>query len=98
MTIKMKIGKIEGLKIAICGDIMHSRVARSNIFICLTMMGAEVRVIAPSTLMPKEIHQFGVKVYTNMEDGLKDVDIIMMLKDAIRTNGWILYPIYKRIL
>jgi len=79
MTIKMKIGKIEGLKIAICGDIMHSRVARSNIYL-LTMMGAEVRVIAPSTLMPKEIHQFGVKVYTNMEDGLKDVDIIMMLR------------------
>ena len=79
MTIKMKIGKIEGLKIAICGDIMHSRVARSNIYL-LTMMGAEVRVIAPSTLMPKDISQFGVKVYTNMEDGLKDVDIIMMLR------------------
>ena len=79
MTIKMKIGKIEGLKIAICGDIMHSRVARSNIYL-LTMMGAEARVIAPSTLMPKEIGQFGVKVFTNMEDGLKDVDIIMMLR------------------
>ena len=79
MTIKMKIGKIEGLKIAICGDIMHSRVARSNIYL-LTMMGAEVRVIAPSTLMPKDISQFGVKVYTNMENGLKDVDIIMMLR------------------
>ena len=79
MTIKMKIGKIEGLKIAICGDIMHSRVARSNIYL-LTMMGAEVRVIAPSTLMPKDVSQFGVKVYTNMEDGLKNVDIIMMLR------------------
>ena len=79
MTIKMKKGKIEGLVIAICGDIMHSRVARSNIYL-LTMMGAEVRVIAPSTLMPKNIEQFGVKAFTNMEQGLKGADIIMMLR------------------
>jgi aspartate carbamoyltransferase catalytic subunit len=67
------------LVIAICGDIMHSRVARSNIYL-LTMMGAEVRVIAPSTLMPKNIEQFGVKAFTNMEQGLKGADIIMMLR------------------
>ena len=54
MTIKMKKGKIEGLRVAICGDIMHSRVARSNIYL-LNMLGAEVRVIGPSTLMPKYI-------------------------------------------
>ena len=52
MTIKMKKGKIEGLRVAICGDIMHSRVARSNIYL-LNMLGAEVRVIGPSTLNAK---------------------------------------------
>ncbi len=79
MTIKSKKGKIEGLVITICGDIMHSRVARSNIYI-LTMLGAEVRVVAPSTLMPKNIEQLGVKAYTDMEQGLKNSDIIMMLR------------------
>ena len=65
MTIKMK-GKIEGLVVAICGDIMHSRVARSNIYL-LNMLGAEVRVIGPSTLMPSDIEKLGVKSFTNME-------------------------------
>ena len=79
MTIKMKKGKIEGLVVAICGDIMHSRVARSNIYL-LNMLGAEVRVIGPSTLMPSDIEKLGVKSFTNMESGLKDADIIMMLR------------------
>ena len=63
MTIKMKKGKIEGLIVAICGDIMHSRVARSNIYL-LNMLGAEVRVIGPSTLMPSNIEKLGVKSFT----------------------------------
>ena len=79
MTIKIKKGKIEGLVVAICGDIMHSRVARSNIYL-LNMLGAEVRVIGPSTLMPSDIEKLGVKSFTNMESGLKDADIIMMLR------------------
>ena len=79
MTIKMKKGKIEGLRVAICGDILHSRVARSNIYL-LNMLGAEVRVIGPSTLMPKYIEGFGVKSFTNMEEGLEGCDIIMMLR------------------
>ena len=79
MTIKMKKGKIEGLIVAICGDIMHSRVARSNIYL-LNMLGAEVRVIGPSTLMPSNIEKLGVKSFTDMEEGLQNADIIMMLR------------------
>ena len=72
-------GKIEGLKIAICGDILHSRVARSNIYL-LNMLGAEVNVIAPKTLMPSSINKLGVKGFTNMKEGLKSCDIVMMLR------------------
>ena len=79
LTIKIKKGKIEGLRIAICGDIMHSRVARSNIYL-LNMLGAEVRVIAPPTLMPKNIEILGVKAFTDMNKGLEGSDIVMMLR------------------
>ena len=64
---------------AICGDIMHSRVARSNIHL-LNTLGAEVRVIAPATLIPKNIEALGVKVFYDMKVGLKNVDIIIMLR------------------
>lgn len=87
LTIRRKIGRIEGLLVAICGDILHSRVARSNMLL-LQRMGARVRVIAPSTLLPAYIHRFGVEVYTNMQEGLKDVDIVMMLRlQRERMNG-----------
>ena len=79
LTIINRKGKIEGLKIAICGDILHSRVARSNIYL-LTMLGAEVNIVAPSNLMPKEIEKFGVNTFTDMKKGLKDCDIVMMLR------------------
>ena len=69
----------EGLKIAICGDILHSRVARSNIYL-MNMLGAEVNVIAPKTLMPKSIERLGVKPFTNMKKGLDGCDIVMMLR------------------
>ena len=75
----LKEKKISGLKVAICGDIMHSRVARSNIHL-LNTLGAEVRVIAPATLIPKDIESFGVKTYYDMKDGLNDTDIIIMLR------------------
>jgi aspartate carbamoyltransferase catalytic subunit len=65
--------------VAICGDVLHSRVARSNILL-LTKMGARVRVIAPTTLLPGSIDRFGVEVFTDMRKGLKDVDIVMMLR------------------
>ena len=79
LTIINRKGKIEGLKIAICGDILHSRVARSNIYL-LNMLGAEVNVIAPKTLLPNSISKLGVKGFTNMKEGLASCDIVMMLR------------------
>ena len=79
LTIINRKGKIEGLKIAICGDILHSRVARSNIYL-MNMLGAEVNVIAPKTLMPKSIDRMGVKSFTDMKKGLDGCDIVMMLR------------------
>ena len=79
LTILKRKKHISGLKVAICGDILHSRVARSNIHL-LNTLGAEVRVIAPATLIPKGIKSLGVKVFYDMKNGLKDVDIIIMLR------------------
>ncbi len=79
LTIMEKKNKIEGLKIAICGDILHSRVARSNIYL-LNMLGADINIVAPSNLMPKDLEKFGVKTFTNMKEGVKDCDIVMMLR------------------
>lgn len=79
LTIRRRLGKLQGLLVAICGDILHSRVARSNIHL-LTKMGARVRVIAPITLLPSNIDRMGVEVFTDMRKGLKDVDIVMMLR------------------
>jgi len=78
LTIINRKGKIEGLKIAICGDILHSRVARSNIYL-MNMLGAEVNIIAPKTLMPSCINKLGVKSFTDMKKGLDSCDIVMML-------------------
>ena len=79
LTIRRRKGKLEGLLVAICGDILHSRVARSNIHL-LKIMGAQVRVVGPATLMPTDIDRLGVEVHYNMRTGLKDVDIVMMLR------------------
>ncbi|MBB6013042.1 aspartate carbamoyltransferase catalytic subunit [Aquamicrobium lusatiense] len=79
LTIRRAKGRIGGLTIAICGDILHSRVARSNI-ILLNALGAQVRVVAPSTLMPSGIDQMSVNVFRNMEEGLKGADVVMMLR------------------
>jgi len=79
LTIINRKGKIEGLKIAICGDILHSRVARSNIYL-MNMLGAEVNVVAPKTLMPKSIDRLGVTAFTDMKKGLESCDIVMMLR------------------
>ena len=87
LTIRRNKGRIEGLTVAICGDILHSRVARSNI-ILLSALGARVRVIAPSTLLPSGIERMGVEVYRDMRAGLKDADIVMMLRlQRERMNG-----------
>ena len=79
LTIIDRKEKIEGLKIAICGDIVHSRVARSNIYL-LNMLGAEVNIIAPSNLMPRDIEKLGVNIFSDMKKGIKDCDIVMMLR------------------
>jgi len=79
LTIRRAKGKIARLTVAICGDVLHSRVARSNI-ILLNALGARVRVIAPKTLLPPGIEELGVEVFTRMEQGLKGVDIVMMLR------------------
>ena len=79
LTIRRRKVRIEGLTVAICGDILHSRVARSNI-VLLTAMGARVRVVAPITLLPAGVEGFGVTVETDMQRGLEDADIVMMLR------------------
>ncbi|MFW6389502.1 MAG: aspartate carbamoyltransferase catalytic subunit [Halanaerobiales bacterium] len=78
-TIKEKIGNIKGLKVLIIGDITHSRVARSNIW-GLTKLGAEVRVVGPATLLPKEIEKLGVKRYTDLNEALDGVDVVNILR------------------
>ncbi len=79
LTIINRKKNIEGLKIAICGDILHSRVARSNVYL-LSMLGAEVNIIGPSNLLPKDLNKLGVKIFTDMKKGVKDCDIVMMLR------------------
>lgn len=87
LTIRQNKGRIAGLTVAICGDVLHSRVARSNILLLQTL-GARVRVVAPSTLLPSGIDRFGVEVHRNMREGLKDADIVMMLRlQRERMNG-----------
>jgi len=79
LTIRRNKGRVEGLVVAICGDILHSRVARSNI-IALSALGARLRVAAPSTLLPAGIERFGVEVFTDMGRALAGADIVMMLR------------------
>ncbi len=79
LTIRRAKKHVHRRIVAICGDIANSRVARSNI-LCLNALDARVRVIAPPTLLPAGIERFGVEVFTDMEAGLKDVDVVMMLR------------------
>jgi aspartate carbamoyltransferase catalytic subunit len=79
LTIRTRKGSIEGQVIVICGDILHSRVARSNM-LCLSALGAEVRVVAPPTLMPAEIECYSVRPYYDFNSALKDADVVMMLR------------------
>jgi len=79
LTLRRRRGTLEGLAIAICGDVLHSRVARSNIHL-LTTMGGRVRVVGPPTLIPAEAAELGVEVFHDMEAGLAGVDVVMMLR------------------
>lgn len=78
-TIRQHFGCLHNIGVAICGDILHSRVARSNI-ILMNLMGLHVKVIAPKTLLPADIERFGCEVYTDLQQGLKNVDVVMCLR------------------
>ncbi|HXL05226.1 MAG: aspartate carbamoyltransferase catalytic subunit [Firmicutes bacterium] len=90
-SIRERKGTLEGLKVAIVGDILHSRVARSNIF-GLSKFGCELRVIGPSTLIPPGIDKLGVKAYANLESGLKGVDVINVLRIQKERQHGALFP------
>ncbi len=79
LTIRRRKGRVEGLAIAICGDVLNSRVARSNIHL-LTTLGCDVRLVGPPTLMPAEAEKMGVRVFHDMKPGLEGADIVMMLR------------------
>lgn len=90
-TIREKRGRLEGLKVAIIGDISHSRVARSNIY-GMTKLGMEVSIAAPLTMIPPFIERLGVKVFHVMEDALRDADVIMMLRIQLERQTNNLFP------
>ena len=79
LTIRRRKGRIDGLTVAICGDILHSRVARSN-FQLLGALGAKVRAVAPPTLLGADVERLGVEVFTDMDKGLDGADVVMMLR------------------
>ncbi len=90
-SIKEKIGSVKGKKIAIVGDILHSRVALSNIF-CLQKLGADVMVCGPTTLMPKYIHSLGVKVEHNLRKALEWCDVANMLRIQLERQDIKFFP------
>src|SRR5215831_8417776 len=90
-TIREKKGGIAGLDVAIVGDILHSRVARSNLF-GLTALGARVRLVGPPTLLPGEFASFGVAVHHDLRRGLADADVVMMLRIQRERQGANFFP------
>jgi aspartate carbamoyltransferase catalytic subunit len=91
LTIKERKGTISGLKVAIIGDIEHSRVARSNIY-GLSKMGARVVLAGPATMLPRNIEEMGVDVYTNLKDALIDADVVMMLRIQLERQKQSIFP------
>ena len=91
LTIKEHKGEVKGLQIAIVGDILHSRVARSNIF-ALGKMGAKVRLIGPPTLIPPFIEQLDVSVEPSLEKGIRDCDVIMLLRIQLERQKRVFFP------
>jgi aspartate carbamoyltransferase catalytic subunit len=90
-TIREKKGEIKGLDVAIVGDITHSRVAKSNIY-CLLKLGANVRLIGPPTLIPEDMRSLGVDIYYSMDEGIRDVDVVMMLRIQTERQGMGFFP------
>ncbi len=91
LTIREKRGTLSGLKAAIVGDILHSRVARSNIF-AMQKMGLQVRVSGPATMLPRHLDRLGVEVFSRVEPAIADADIIMMLRVQLERMGAGLFP------
>ena len=93
VTMKEKKGTIAGLEVAIVGDILHSRVARSNVY-CLLKLGARVRLVGPPTLIPLN-HPSGVKVFYDMDEGIRGADVVMMLRIQLERMGKSFFPSVK---
>jgi len=91
LTIRRHFGKIEGLRVVIAGDIAHSRVVRSNIWL-LTKMGARVVLCAPHTLLPPRIEEMGIEATTDFDEALGDAEVVMMLRMQLERQGSSLYP------
>jgi aspartate carbamoyltransferase catalytic subunit len=79
LSIRHAFGRVDGLTVAICGDVLHSRVARSNVAL-LNLLGARVRVVGPPTLMPAEVDRWGVEVCHDLKSGIAGADVVMMLR------------------
>lgn len=91
LSLKQKLGHLGGQRIAICGDILHSRVARSNIQL-LSVLGCEVRLIGPPTLVPKNAAAWGCEIFHDMKEGLKGCDVVMMLRPQMERMGGAFIP------
>lgn len=91
LTMRQRFGKLEGLSVVIAGDIAHSRVVRSNIWL-LTKMGARVRVCGPPTLMPPRIEEMGVEATTDLDAALEGADAVMMLRMQLERQGGSRFP------
>ena len=91
LTIRDAKGSVEGLKVAIVGDVLHSRVARSNIW-GLNTLGADVHLIGPKTLLPTDADKLPVTVHTNLEEGLENADVVMVLRLQLERQSKALFP------
>ncbi len=91
LTIRQRLGRLEGLKVVLCGDISHSRVVRSNIWL-LTKMAAKVTVCGPPTLLPTRIEEMGVEATTDFDAALEGADVVMMLRMQLERQGKSLFP------
>jgi aspartate carbamoyltransferase catalytic subunit len=91
LSMRRAFGRVGGLIVAICGDVAHSRVARSNVAL-LTMLGAQVRVVGPPTLMPADVHRWGVEVHHDLKSGIEGAQIVMMLRLQLERMQGALVP------
>ncbi|HEV2365480.1 MAG TPA: aspartate carbamoyltransferase catalytic subunit [Caulobacteraceae bacterium] len=91
LSMRRAFGAVGGLKVAICGDILHSRVARSNVAL-LNLLGAEVRLVGPATLIPIDAQRWGASVHTRLEDGIAGADVVMMLRLQLERMDGALVP------